>query len=70
MDKKNYKVVGIQKEDGTVDHLTVKEIEVCRKYGLPFQVPEHIENLQMDEELTKEEYADIDEMSDCDNHEE
>ena len=43
-DKTTKKVVGKQNPNGKVDPLTDEHIEACKKYKLPFTVPENLNN--------------------------
>lgn len=73
VDIKNNMVIGSQTKTDVVA-LSLEEINICRRYNLQFEIPrtilseENMKNKEIDEneELTVEDYADINELSDDD----
>jgi hypothetical protein len=46
-DKTTKKVIGKQNPNGKVDPITDEDIEVCKKYKLPYSIPENLNNKKM-----------------------
>jgi hypothetical protein len=55
MDRESKKIIGKQKEDGTLDVLTVEDIETCKMWKLTFQLPETITSEKDNEESKEDE---------------
>jgi hypothetical protein len=50
-------VYGKQSEDGSVNTLTVDDIEICKKYKFPFKVPENLNTSKNLDDVKVEEMA-------------
>jgi hypothetical protein len=46
-DKNTKKVIGKQNPNGKVDPITDEDIEVCKKYKLPYTIPENLNSKKM-----------------------
>lgn len=84
VDSKTKKVIGKQNDNGTIDDLTPRDLEICLKYGFEFVTPDNLDCFtsvdnecveDLDEDLTdiEEEILneeDLDDNDDNDNDEE
>ena len=53
-DENTKKVIGKQNPNGTVDSLTDLDIEACKKYKLPFMIPENLSKKVIEDEAEDE----------------